>query len=67
MCVCMCVCVCAFVRLQQEVMEENMMKNKRGVLETREMTRRTSGLRRESMCEPPERGQVTVMATVKCL
>ena len=44
-----------------------MMKNKRGVLETREMTRRTSGLRRESMCEPPERGQVTVMATVKCL
>lgn len=50
------VCVCAFVRLQQEVMEENMMKNKCGVLEIREMTRRTSGLRRESVCEPPERG-----------
>ena len=54
---CVCVCVCAFVRLQQEVMEENMMKNKCGVLEIREMTRRTSGLRRESVCEPPERGR----------
>ena len=32
------------------------MNNKCGLLEIREMTRRTSGLRRESLCEPPDRG-----------